>query len=65
MSAPAIFKMITRRYASWNIENLKRIRNVGYRKFIDEMHERVKKGFLTSDIISDEMVVTEFLEKMK
>jgi hypothetical protein len=65
MSAPNILEMITKRYANWNIENLKRIREVGYRKFIDEMQEKVKKGFLTSDVISGEMVVTEFLEKMK
>lgn len=65
MSAPAILGMITRRYAGWNLANLKRIQEVGYRKFIDEMQEKVRKGFLTSDVISDEMVVTEFLEKMK
>jgi hypothetical protein len=65
MNAPAILKMITRRYAGWNLENLRRIQEVGYRKFLDEMQAKVKKGFLTSDVISDEMVVTEFLEKMK
>jgi hypothetical protein len=64
MSAPAILGMITRRYAGWNIENLKRIQEVGYRKFIDEMQQKVKKGFLTSEVISDEMVVTEFLGKL-
>jgi hypothetical protein len=64
MSAPAILQMITRRYAGWNIENLKRIREVGYRAFIDEMQAKVKKGFLTSDVISDEMVLTEFLKKL-
>jgi len=56
--------MITKRYAGWNLENLKRIQEVGYRKFIDEMQAKVKKGFLTSDVISDEMVVTEFLDKL-
>jgi len=64
MSAPAILEMITKRYAGWNLENLKRIQEVGYRKFIDEMQAKVKKGFLTSDVISDEMVVTEFLDKL-
>jgi hypothetical protein len=29
------------------------------------MQQKVKKGFLTSEVISDEMVVTEFLGKMK
>ncbi len=52
MSAPAILEMITKRYAGWNLENLKRIQEVGYRKFIDEMQAKVKKGFLTSDVIS-------------
>lgn len=64
MSAPAMLKMITRRYAGWNLENLKRIQEVGYRSFIDEMQEKVKQGFLTSDVISDEMVVTEFLNSL-
>jgi hypothetical protein len=65
ISAPNVLEMITKRYANWNIENLKRIREAGYRKFIDEMQEKVQKGFLTGDVISGEMVVTEFLEKMK
>jgi len=64
VSAPAILEMITKRYANWNMENLQRIREVGYRQFIDEMQKKVHKGFLTSDVISGEMVVTEFLEKM-
>mgnify|MGYP001014347883 CR=1 FL=1 len=64
MSAPDILEMITKRYANWNMENLQRIREVGYRQFIDEMQQKVQKGFLTSDVISGEMVVTEFLEKM-
>jgi hypothetical protein len=63
MSAPAILEMITRRYSGWNIANLRRIQEIGYRRFIDEMQEKVKQGFLTSDVISDEMVVTEFLKK--
>lgn len=64
MSAPQILEMITKRYANWNRANLQRIREVGYRQFIDEMQKKVKKGFLTSDVISSEMVVTEFLEKI-
>jgi hypothetical protein len=64
MSAPRILEMITKRYANWNIENLQRIRAKGYRRFIDEMQQKVRKGFLTSDVISGEMVVTEFLEKL-
>lgn len=57
--------MITRRYAQWNIRNLERIRAVGYRQFVDEMREKVKDGFLTSDVISSEMVITKALEGEK
>jgi hypothetical protein len=56
--------MITKRYAGWNIKNLERIQEVGYRKFVDEMQKQVKNGFLTSDIISGEMVITEAIQKM-
>lgn len=52
-------ELITKRYARWNIGNLERVREVGYRRFIDEMQERVRAGFLTSDVISDEPVITE------
>ncbi len=65
MSPPSVLEMITKRYAKWNLENLKRIQERGYRRFIGEMQEKVKNGFLTSDVISPEMVVTEFLEKMQ
>jgi len=64
IEAPFFLEMITKRYADWNIKNLKRIREVGYRKFVDEMQEKVKSGFLTSDVISSEMVITESIEKM-
>ena len=64
MEAPYFLEMITKRYANWNIENLNRIREVGYRQFVDEMQEKVKSGFLTSDVISSDMVITESIEKM-
>ena len=64
MEAPFFLEMITKRYANWNIENLKRIREVGYRRFVDEMQEKVTSGFLTSDVISSDMVVTKAIEKM-
>ena len=57
-------EMITKRYAGWNIKNLERIRQVGYRQFVDEMQERVANGFLTSDVISSDMVITETIQKM-
>ena len=57
--------MVTRRYSNWNMANLEQIREVGYRRFVDEMQERVRNGFLTSDVISGEMVISEAAEKMK
>ena len=63
--AGAFLEMITRRYAGWNIENLERIREVGYRRFIDEMQARVRDGFMTSDVISSEMVFTEAIKRMQ
>ena len=62
--AAAFLELITRRYANWNLRNLERIKEVGYRQFIDEMQERVKDGFMTSDVITGEMVFTEALKKM-
>ena len=65
MAKASFLKVVTKRYANWNIENLKRIREIGYRQFVDEMQEKVKNGFLTSDIISSEMVITEAIKKMQ
>jgi hypothetical protein len=61
--ASAFLELITRRYGGWNLENLQRIREVGYRQFIDEMQEKVKSGFMTSDVIKAEMVFTELFGK--
>ena len=62
---PAAFlALITERYSNWNIDNLERIREIGYRRFIDEMQQKVKEGFMTSDVISNEMVVTRAMQKM-
>jgi hypothetical protein len=63
--AAAVLGRVTRRYSNWNIVNLERIREVGYRRFVDEMQERVRNGFLTSDVISREMVISEAREKSK
>ena len=60
-----MLELISKRYSFWNQENLKRIKEIGYKKFIDEMQEKVKEGFLTSDVISKEKVFTEAMEKMK
>jgi len=63
--AAGFLELITKRYASWNIRNLERIKEVGYRQFIDEMQEKVKDGLMTSDVISDEMVFTEAFKKLQ
>jgi hypothetical protein len=63
--AAAFFKLVNRRYSNWNIRNLERIREVGYRRFVDEMQEKVRNGFLTSDVISRETVVSKAMERMK
>ena len=57
-----LLELVTKRYSNWNIRNLERIREVGYRQFVDEMQEKVRNGFLTSDVISSEMVVTEMMK---
>lgn len=64
-SKAAMLELICRRYGNWNVENLKRIKEVGYKKFIDEMQEKVEKGFLTSDVITKEKVLTEAMKKMQ
>ena len=62
--AAAFLELITRRYNNWNIKNLERIKEIGYRRFIDEMQDKVKAGFMTSDVITDEMVFTEAFKNM-
>ena len=51
-----IFRLISRRYSGWNLENLKRIREVGVEKFIDEMEQKISKGFNACEVISKEKV---------
>jgi hypothetical protein len=63
MTACVHLEIITKRYANWNIKNLEHIKAVGYRQLLDEMQEKVKKGFLTSDVISSEPVITQALNK--
>jgi len=63
--AAAFFELVNRRYSNWNIRNLERIREIGYRRFVDEMQKKVRNGFLTSDVISRETVVREAMERMK
>jgi len=63
--AGAFLEMITSRYSGWNIRNLERIREIGYRRFIDEMQAKVRDGFMTSDVISSEMVFTEAIKRVQ
>jgi hypothetical protein len=65
LEAAGWLSLVTKRYAQWNIDNLNRIREIGYRQFIDEMQEKVKCGFLTSDVISNEMLITKAGKKRK
>ena len=65
MNKAGMLNLISRRYNNWNIENLKRIKKIGYRKFIDEMQDKVKNGLLTSDVISKEKIFTEVMDKMQ
>ena len=58
-------ELITKRYARWNIENLEHARELGYRRFIDEMQEKVKGGLLTSDVISSDRVISEAFKNME
>jgi hypothetical protein len=63
MTACVHLEIITKRYSNWNIKNLEYIKKVGYRQLVDEMQEKVKKGFLTSYVISSEPVITHALNK--
>ncbi|MDY6880524.1 MAG: DUF3795 domain-containing protein [Desulfatiglans sp.] len=63
--AGAWLQIVTKRYSGWNIDNLRRIREIGYRRFIDEMEKKVKSGFLTSDVIGSEMILSEFRKRRK
>ncbi|MHA1651040.1 MAG: DUF3795 domain-containing protein [Candidatus Helarchaeota archaeon] len=55
------FRLITRRYMNWNVENLKKIIRKGYKKYIDEMREKVQKGFYAGQVISKEPVFKNLL----
>ena len=52
----AIFRMISQRYSGWNLENLKRIKEIGTEAFLDEMEKKAANGFTTCDVISKEKV---------
>lgn len=62
-SKAGMLQLITKRYSNWNIENLKRIQEIGYREFIDEMEEKVRNGLMTGKVISKEMVFSETMQE--
>jgi len=65
MNKGGMMKLISTRYGNWNQENLKEIKKIGYKKFIDKMQEKVKEGFMTSDVITKEKVFSEAMGKME
>ena len=44
-------KWLSKRYGNWNVENIKRIREIGYEKWLEEMEEEVRKGFTTGAVV--------------
>lgn len=59
-SAAEMSQLICKRYCSNTRENLKRCREIGYPEFIAEIRKKVADGWRTWQIISDEMVFTEY-----
>ena len=51
--------LIRRRYSTNNVENLRRCREVGYPTFIAEAKEKVRTGWRTWQVISNEMLFTQ------
>ncbi len=58
-----MMKMICKRYSKDNNNNLKRCREIGYAAFIKEAKEKVKNGWRTWQVISDEMVFTNSMKR--
>ena len=56
-------KIICARYSKDTANNLKKCREIGYVAFIKEAKEKVKNGWRTWQIISDEMVFTDAMKK--
>ena len=53
------WSMVCKRYSSNNLENLRKCREIGYPAFIAETREKVRNGWRTWQIISNEMVFTQ------
>ncbi|MFX1571121.1 MAG: DUF3795 domain-containing protein [Promethearchaeota archaeon] len=55
--------LICTRYSKDTCNNLKRCREIGYNAFIKEIKEKVKNGWRTWQVVSDEMVFTNTMKK--
>jgi hypothetical protein len=50
--------LLNKRYSNWNVENLKRIKTLGYERHFQWMQEKIRSGFTTMEVISQERVFT-------
>ena len=53
------FALICKRYSANNVENLRKCREMGYPAFIAETEEKVRAGWRTWQVISNEMLFTQ------
>ena len=53
------FALICKRYSANNVENLRKCREMGYPAFIAETEEKVRTGWRTWQVISNEMLFTQ------
>lgn len=53
-----ISNLVCKRYKSNNVENLRKCRDLGYPAFVEETKKRLRKGWRTWQVISNEMVVS-------
>ena len=53
------FALICKRYSANNVENLRKCRDIGYPAFIAETEEKVRTGWRTWQVISNEILFTQ------
>lgn len=53
------FALLCKRYSANNVENLRKCREMGYPAFIAETEEKVRTGWRTWQVISNEMLFTQ------
>ncbi|MBO8181239.1 MAG: DUF3795 domain-containing protein [Archaeoglobus sp.] len=44
-------KWISERYRNWNVKNIRRIKEIGYEKWLEEKEKEVNEGFVTGLVI--------------